>query len=161
MNTAFLIQLFVALVVAGLFLVGAEVFVPGGVLGIIGALALIAATVIAFPAFGPAGGLITAVALIILTGVAIFLWVKIFPRTRLGKHMTVSMDLHDSKATEDDLPALLGKTGEAISDLRPSGYVLIEGRRTDVVTQGEMISKGEKVNVIEIDGNRVVVARNM
>ena len=139
---------------------GAEIFVPGGILGIIGALALILAVVTAFPAFGAFGGIISAVAIIVLTGVAMVLWAKIFPKTALGKKMTVSTDLRDSKATEDGLSALLDGTGEALSDLRPSGFALINGRRTDVVTEGEMISKGESLKVIEIEGNRVVVAKN-
>lgn len=165
MTVAFLFQLYIILVIAGLFLVGAEIFVPGGILGVMGAVALVLAIIVGFPAlspqFGPMGGLISAVCIVILVGVVIFLWIKIFPRTSLGKKMTVSTDLHDSKATEDGLEALQGKTGEATSDLRPSGFAIIDGRRTDVVTEGEMISKGSKVKVIEIEGNRVVVARDV
>lgn len=160
MTQAFLIQLFIIFTLAGLFLVGAEIFVPGGILGIIGGLALILAVVAAFPAFGAFGGIVSAVAIIVMVGVAMILWAKIFPKTSLGKKMTVSTDLRDSKATEDGLSALLDGTGETLSDLRPSGFALINGRRTDVVTEGEMISKGESVKVIEIEGNRVVVARN-
>lgn len=164
MNPAFLLQIYVILVIAGLFLVGAEIFVPGGILGVMGAICLIAAIIIGFPAlspmFGPMGGLVSAVSIIVLVGIVMVLWIKIFPRTSLGKRMTVSADLHESKATEDGLEELLNKTGETLSELRPSGFALIDGRRTDVVTQGGMISKGETVKVIEIEGNRVVVAVN-
>ncbi len=160
MNEAFLTQLYVILVIAGLFLVGAEIFVPGGILGVMGAIALLLAIVIAFPAFGSMGGLISAVSIVVLVGIVIVLWIKIFPKTSLGKRMTVSIDLHESKATEDGLECLLGQTGTAASDLRPSGFALIGDRRTDVVTEGGMISKGEAIKVIEIEGNRVVVARD-
>jgi len=159
MAIPFLVQLYIILLIAGLFLVGAEIFVPGGILGVMGAVALLIAVVIAFPAFGPMWGMVSAVAVIVLVGVVMLLWIKIFPRTSLGKRMTVSSDLHDSKATEDGLTELINKTGEAISDLRPSGFASIEGRRTDVVTEGQMISKGERVKVIEVEGNRVVVAK--
>jgi len=37
------LQWYIILVVAGLFLIGAEIFVPGGVLGVIGGLFLFAA----------------------------------------------------------------------------------------------------------------------
>ncbi len=164
MSPEFLLQLYVILVISGLFLVGAEIFVPGGILGVMGAIALILAVIIGFPAlspkFGPTGGLISAVSIVVLVGVVMVLWIKIFPRTSLGKRMTVSVDLHDSKATEDGLEELLNKTGETLSELRPSGFALIDGRRTDVVTEGEMISKGETVKVMEIEGNRVVVAKS-
>jgi len=159
MNIPFLIQLYIILVVAGLFLVGAEIFVPGGILGVMGAIALLLAVILAFPVFGPLWGMVSAVSIIVLVGVVMVLWIKIFPRTSLGKRMTVSTDLHDSKATEDGLSELLGKTGQATSELRPSGFAVIDGRRTDVVTEGEMISKGDTVKVIEVEGNRVVVAK--
>ena len=159
MNIPFLIQLYIILVAAGLFLVGAEIFVPGGILGVMGGAALLLAVILGFPVFGPFWGMISAVSIIVLVGVVMLLWIKIFPRTSLGKKMTVSTDLRDSKATEDGLQELLGRTGEAISELRPSGFALIDGRRTDVVSEGQMISKGEKVKVIKVEGNRVVVAR--
>lgn len=145
---------------AGLFLVGAEIFVPGGILGAIGGIALVLAIIIGFPAFPPPWGFVSAISIIVAVGIAVYIWLKFFPKTPLGKRIMASTDLHDAKATENGLPDLLDKTGEALSDLRPSGFAIIEGRRTDVVTEGEMISKGESVRVIEVEGNRVVVAKN-
>jgi membrane-bound ClpP family serine protease len=37
--------------------------------------------------------------------------------------------------------------------------VRIEGRRLDVVTRGEWIGAGERVRVVDVAGNRIVVAR--
>lgn len=55
---------------------------------------------------------------------------------------------------------LIDKTGEAITALRPSGIVLIDGKRVDVVTEGVFIDKGEQIKVVSINGSRIVVARN-
>lgn len=150
------IQAFVMLLAAGLILVGAEVFVPGGILGLIGGLALVGAGVAGFYAF-PGYGVPVALGIVALAGVALSVWIKYFPRSPLGRRMTVERNLHDAKATEDGLDALVGKTGEAISELRPGGFARIDGRRVDVVTQGGMIEQGARVVVCEVHGNRVVV----
>lgn len=149
-------QLFAILLVAGLMLVGAEVFVPGGILGVIGGLALLATVVVGFAAFPGYGGYI-AVGIIILVGVVIALWIKFFPKSSIGKKMTVFKDLATAKGTETGLSELLGKEGVATSDLRPAGFAIIDGRRVDVVTQGQMISRGKRIRVVEVEGNRVVV----
>ncbi len=51
----------------------------------------------------------------------------------------------------------LGMHGEAESDLRPAGKVKIDNRLIDVVTEGDYIEAGQSVEVIHIEGNRVIV----
>ena len=55
---------------------------------------------------------------------------------------------------------LLGKEGVTVSELRPAGIALIDGRRTDVVTDGEFVAVNQAVEVVEVSGNRVVVRRS-
>jgi membrane-bound serine protease (ClpP class) len=52
----------------------------------------------------------------------------------------------------------MGAQGEVLATLRPSGVARLDGRRVDVVSRGEMIEAGARVRVIELLGNRVVVA---
>jgi len=54
---------------------------------------------------------------------------------------------------------LLGMEGEVLTSLRPSGTVLVNGSRVDVVSDGEFIHKGEKIRITEVSGNKVVAAR--
>ena len=68
-------------------------------------------------------------------------------------------DLAQSKATEPGLNELIGLSGVAVSPLHPGGYAEINGHRVDVITQGEMLSIGDPVSVVEVEGNRVVVAK--
>jgi membrane-bound serine protease (ClpP class) len=49
--------------------------------------------------------------------------------------------------------------GITLSALRPAGIAEIEGQRVDVVTKGEMVGRGDRVRVTEVEGNRVVVER--
>ena len=49
--------------------------------------------------------------------------------------------------------------GTVEADCRPAGMARLDGRRVDVVTRGEWITAGTPVHVVEVQGNRVVVAR--
>jgi membrane-bound serine protease (ClpP class) len=152
-------QLFFILLISGLMLIGAEVFIPGGILGAIGGIALLGASITAFSIFPPLAAAYITGGIILMVGVIIALWIKLFPKTWVGKQMTVTQDLHDAKGTEDHLLELLGAKGISASQLHPAGYAEINGRRIDVITQGEMIDKDVEVHVIEVEGNRVVVAQ--
>ncbi len=149
-------DIFLILLGAGLMLVGAEVFIPGGVLGTLGGIALLIAIGIAF-GHSLTAGIYAAVGVMILLGIVIVLWIRFFPRTRIGRRMTVSNDLSASKAAEPSLAALTGKAGRTTSVLRPSGFADIEGRRVDVITNGEMLDVGTPIRVLRVEGNRVIV----
>jgi membrane-bound serine protease (ClpP class) len=51
----------------------------------------------------------------------------------------------------------LGDTGKTLTKLRPAGKAHINGRRLDVIAQGQMIEEGVRVEVVEIEGVRIVV----
>ena len=55
--------------------------------------------------------------------------------------------------------ALLGLTGEAATELRPSGSAFFDAQKVDVVTLGDFIEKGSKIRVVDTHGNRVVVEK--
>ena len=158
MNPAYA-QLFAVLLGAGLLLLGAEIFVPGGVLGLFGGILLIGAIVAGYPAF-PGLGHFVAIGILFMVGVAIALWIRFFPRSRVGQAMTVSTDESEFRSVQDGLQELLGSEGVATSDLRPAGFALINGKRMDVVTQGGMIDKGTAITVVQVEANRVVVKRS-
>jgi len=52
---------------------------------------------------------------------------------------------------------LIGHQGKAVSMLRPSGKIDVDGHYIDVVSDGSFISAGTQVEVIEVEGNRIVV----
>jgi membrane-bound serine protease (ClpP class) len=55
--------------------------------------------------------------------------------------------------------AAVGETGQAASDLRPSGKVLIEDRLIDVITEGDYVDAGTPIEVLRVEGNRVLVRK--
>ena len=79
-----------------------------------------------------------------------------FNRLVLETETRASEGYVSSSREEDEL---LGKEGVTVSELRPAGIALIDGRRTDVVTDGEFVAVDQAVEVVEVSGNRVVVRR--
>lgn len=152
-----LTEFFIFSLVAGLILIGAEVFVPGGVLGVLGGIALLAAVIVSFAAFSPQVATNITIGILVMVGVIVYLWIRFFPRTPIGRRMTLSRNLPSSADVDAPLKALVGATGIADTDLRPSGFALIREARHDVVSGGEMIAKGARVRVMEVHGNRIVV----
>ena len=149
--------LFFVLLICGLLMVCLEIFLPGGIIGFFGALALIGAIIIGFLVFGPGTGGIIAVSIIILLGVTVLLWIKFFPQTRIGKSITLSANGKAFKSSSGKFSDLAGKEGESFTELRPAGMIIIDGSRYDVVTEGNLINKGKPVRVISVHGNRIVV----
>jgi membrane-bound serine protease (ClpP class) len=54
---------------------------------------------------------------------------------------------------------LVGQAGTALNALRPSGTVLIDGKRVDVVSDGDFIDKGQDVKVVQVLGSKVIVSK--
>jgi membrane-bound serine protease (ClpP class) len=53
--------------------------------------------------------------------------------------------------------SLLGAMGVAVTPLRPSGKAQFGGQFVDVIAEGDYVSPGGRVQVVEIEGMRIVV----
>ena len=103
-----------------------------------------------------AGGVVIVTIPIAILG----LWLA--PRTKFGKSFILEAAEKSAdgfQAPSQNLVNLVGKTGQAITPLRPAGAALIDGQRVDVVTGGEFIETDAEVEVIVVESNRVVVRR--
>lgn len=153
-----MIWAFFVLVMLGIVLLGFEIFVPGGLLGIIGFVALTSAIVIAFTSINTTAGIISIIGTFVIFMIYMYLWVAVFPKTRLGKRFELSENVEGS-GTEDG-SNLLDQIGEAVTDLRPGGFASINGRRVDVVAASGFINVGEPIKVIKAVGNNITVLRH-
>ena len=149
------------ILVLGLLLLIAELFIPsGGVLGILAAAALIGSILFAFQAPAPTGTiflLVVAIALPTVIGIGLQLW----PKTPLGRRMLLDrptpeeIDPHDQRDYE--LSRLVGRVGRTITQLRPSGMTDFDGRRVDTIAEGMIIEADTLVRVVDVKGHRVIV----
>ncbi len=152
------LQTYVILLLLGILLLGAEIFLPGGILGVLGAVSLVTAGIVGFWAFGPQWGFVSLLAIVILTGIGIAFWIRFFPRTGVGRRLELKRDGHDFKS-HPDYRNLLGKSGVAASVLRPSGIAIIDGKRVDVVADGDWIEKDSLIVVTRVEGLKIEVRR--
>jgi membrane-bound serine protease (ClpP class) len=148
----------VLLYVAGISLVLVEFILPGGILGVAGAVCLVASagTVIyLYPS--------EAFWVIMLQLLGLFMSVPLgfymLPRFGLGKRLILADEqlIEDGYISNVTDSSLLNQVGEAYTTLRPSGTILIAGKRMGAVTTGGFIKKGDSVRIVEVHGNRIVV----
>ena len=144
----------VTLLVVGILLMLLEILLPGMVAGLIGFGWVMAGVALAYRNLGPAGGTYTLFAALAALVIMTILWLRYFPHSRLGRRF-VAKEAIGSLGVEQ--PELVGRTGVALTTLRPSGTAEIDGRRVDVVTEGGMIEAGNETKVVAVEGARVVV----
>jgi membrane-bound serine protease (ClpP class) len=60
-------------------------------------------------------------------------------------------------SAENEFQALLGRQGVAGTPLRPAGVMMIDGERVDVVSEGGFISAQTPVEVVKVEGRKVIV----
>ena len=159
------------LALLGIFLFALELFViPGfGVVGILGLLALLGALVMSTLGVGSHSDFVLwAVARmgfsLILAIVLSVLFLKFLPKLPMGRKLILSTELETSDGFSSAPPSdyqWLGRTGQAHSTLRPAGIADFQGHRVDVVSDGEFIDAGAPIRVLHVDGNRIVVQRDL
>lgn len=152
------------LFILGLGLIALEVFViPGfGVAGFLGITLMLGSV---FFVFDKAYEFRTAVmwlsiSVILTAGMAILAAfylpeTRLFQRLALSTVMDTQMGYHSSSA--EDFQVYLGKSGVALTPLRPSGTARIADKRVDVVTVGDFIPQDSNVKVVEVEGSKVFV----
>lgn len=153
-----------ALIVIGLIAIFAELLIPAfGLIGLAGLGSVVAAVVFAYNDHGDVMGTVVLAAALVATPLALFLGLKFFPRTFIGKRLILSSsfdrDSGYASYTSATYEGLVGKTGRAKTTLRPSGVAEIDGRKQSVVTAGEFIEQDAPVRVVRVEGSRVVVRR--
>lgn len=172
----------ILLFIAGLALLAAEVFlIPGfGIAGIGGIFCILTALVLSllrndFFDFTPVsspnlasalisvlGAFVAGFFLIIFTGGRIInspLFQRLVLHSNLSESkLNVEQTAHADAAPEGSTPSsLVGKEGQALTDLRPYGKVLLDDEVYTVVAETGVIEKDTFVRVTHIEGMRIVV----
>jgi len=150
----------IILFVIGLLLLLAEIFfIPGfGLAGIGGIAAILTSIFLTF------GNIVQATySILIALGVSIIgllLLIKYIPSTRTWRKFVLSTEqkkeLGYTVGTKD-LTRLNGKEGIAITPLRPSGIVEVNGKKLNALTQGEYVDSNTRIKIISVEGNKIVV----
>lgn len=148
----------VLLFLLGCVLLGCELAVPGTLMGILGTVAMAAGCVVAFVQFGAGAGVIAMLSALALAGLTLYLEFGLLPKTRWGRRLFLrSAIVGTSQAVPEEAEAMVGRTGEAVTTLAPSGYVEVDGRRYEAFSQSGLVEKGAKLRVVARDNFRLIV----
>lgn len=147
----------ILLQLVGVVVIICEIFIPSaGVLSVLAAglfcysLYLVFAHVSTF-----AGSVLLAADLVIIPILVVYA-LKMLARSPATLRKTLSSK-EGVLSQSPDLEKHVGRTGTAITDLRPAGAAIIDGRRMDVVSRGEYIDKDSEIIVVKVTGNQIVV----
>jgi len=151
------VAIVITLILAGAALLLLETVLPGMIAGIVGFGCLVGGVIVAYVDFGAHTGNIVLISVVAGMIGATLWWMKFFPDSRFAK-VFISQRTVGDIGTER--PELINQIGTALTNLRPSGTAVINGKRVDVVTEGSMIERGTPVKVIAVEGLRVVVRAN-
>jgi membrane-bound serine protease (ClpP class) len=86
--------------------------------------------------------------------------VYFLPKTSLWKSTildTAETSEEGYAAPPEELSKFEGKHGIAFTPLRPAGVAIIDGERVDVVSEGSFIERDTEVEVLKVEGGRVIV----
>jgi membrane-bound serine protease (ClpP class) len=132
--------------------------VPGhGFAGVAGVLILLSAVVLSF---GVAFFFVAVQALsvaIVLSALTFWAATRVFPENAFLQKIALSASQGPEYVASPDYRSLLGHSGFATSYLRPAGVASIDGRRVDVLTEGDFVPAGSPVQVSRVEGARIFV----
>ncbi len=144
------------LLAIGLLLLFLEFFFPGGILAVIAGGSILASIVLF--ALETQSFLWTS---LYILGVVIFVAVLIkltMRRILKGKFKGIFQNDDQSGYVASFYDKeMIGKRGETLSDLKPSGHILVEGKRYQAVLKSGYLEKGSPIEVIGGEGAHLIV----
>lgn len=146
--------------IVGLIFLLVEAFAPGfGVPGILGIIAIITSIVMSSSSIEQA--LLSLLFSFILTIIAIIVLIKFVPKRKFLDKILLSTSLDSASGylSNKNYKEYEGRTGITITPLRPSGTVLVDDKRLDVVSENAYINKDEKIRIVKVEGRRIIVRK--
>ena len=143
----------------GALLMVLEAFVPsGGVLGLVAVVCAVAGIVFLFK-YDVMWGAIGALGTAVFGPMVFFGTLNMLPNTAIGRTMVGDSGediaiaraeaTHEQRSKRD---ALMGVEGVALTDMRPSGVVELNGERHDAISQGGIVDIGQRIRVTNVSG---------
>jgi membrane-bound serine protease (ClpP class) len=153
------VSLIIGLLAAALVLVFFEVVLPGGILGILAALCIIAATWAAGVEYGAGGAVLTFAIAAVAVAVLVVIEFKFVAKSSLGKafFLKSSVTGHSNKARAE--ASIVGQEGEALTRLNPSGKVAIGGQSYEAHSADGFIEVGTPIRVTGQDNFKLIIQK--
>ncbi|GAB6096020.1 hypothetical protein JCM14469_22730 [Desulfatiferula olefinivorans] len=149
----------IILQLAGIVVVIVEVIVPtGGILAVLATGLIGYSLYLVFSVVSPSAGMMFVAADLILIPLALVLGLKLLARSPAALRKSLSRE-DGVQSQSPEMEHYIGMEGTALTDLRPSGTALINGKRLDVVSRGEYLEKSSVIVVLAVTGNQIIVSK--
>lgn len=133
-----------------------EIFLPGfGLPGVSGIVLIGAGIVLAAIHHGMLMAVV--ILLVVIALLALVLSWVMRAAARGDYHSDIFLKEKDELHSKEDMQVLIGKKGRASSVLRPAGIGDFDGVRLNVVTEGGFIERDQPIEIVCVDGTRIVV----
>lgn len=148
------------LFVTGLILLIVEAIVPGfGLPGISGIIFVIVGTVLAMESIKIA--VISLSVAILITTITTIILLKFGFRSKMLNKIILQTRQEDKDGylSVDTMSEYLDKEGRTLTELRPSGFIEIDGIKLDALSESSFIPKNESIRIIRVEGSKIFVRR--
>ena len=157
MNDRLLLPIILQLV--GVVVIIAEIILPsGGILSIVALGVFGYSLFIVFNEISMTIGFSFVAADLILIPVLVIVGLKLLVKSPVTLRKTLSRK-EGVSSQSSELESYVGTQGNAVTDLRPAGIAVINGKRVDVVTRGEYLEKDSAIIVTAVTGNQIIVRK--
>lgn len=147
------------LLILGLALVFLEFYLPGAILGVLGAIFILSSYVVLISQGASA---LEIILFFIGSFIALYALVKFalwrIPRAPRSRSIYLKGDQEGYIASTYDESAI-GKIGEVLTDLKPGGYILIDGKQHAAISLTGYLVKGTQVKVVSGEGESLLVTK--
>ena len=145
----------------GIGLMVLEAFMPGfGLPGISGIILEVVAVALTWMNHGPVAALGMTLIILSILAIAISMSLRSAANGKLSRSKLVLNDTESNEAgyrSTEDLEVFLGKEGVTTTVLRLTGMAEFDGVRLNVVSEGEFIQSGTQVQIVRVEGSRILV----
>ena len=149
----------IILQIVGVVVIIAEVILPSfGILTIVALGVFGYSLFMVFQDISKAAGFALLAADLVLIPVLVILGLKLLARSPVTLRKTLSRE-EGVSSQSPDLDSYIDMQGTTVTDLRPAGTAVIDGKRVDVVTRGEYLEKDAAIIVTAVTGNQIIVRK--
>lgn len=150
--------LILLLFTTGALLLAAEIFLPGGIAGVLGGIALLAGSIFAFLDYGVGGGALATLAAFALVSALLYAELVWLPRSKVGRAMVVESSIDAQSQPPIATQEVIGQSATALTALVPSGVVSIGGKRYEAFCRTGHAARGAALTVVGLDNFRLIVS---
>lgn len=141
----------------GLLFILLEFYLPGIVMGIIGGIMLLTSIVVFAE---QTQSFLWTILFVIGVGILLYLLVRsmlrYIPKANPRYSIYSNKDQEGYQASQYDVNAI-GKHGKVVNDLKPGGYILVDGKKQAAISESGYASVGTEVVVLRGEGETLIV----